>query len=225
MSDNPIHDGFRLDDEMLLDFAIGALGGIDAKRVAALVKADPDLSSRVARMQFILATLKADDSVAAPSEVIRRGLMVWSRAGFSLSSTRASICSWAAQTHRCIAELVFDSRTPLALAGYRTAGATATPDAPSDYQLAYTSPAGRVDLQVTNARQGWRLRGQVASADPVEVGAVTLLPIDGGQTVEAVADGSGQFRIDAESGRYDLLIELDHGLRAILAPDLEVGCE
>ena len=63
----------------------------------------------------------------------------------------------------------------------------------------------------------------LAVRTPALVGPVTLLPTGGGETLETTTDPHGRFKLEPPAGVYDMLIELDHGQRAILAPGLEVG--
>ena len=66
----------------------------------------------------------------------------------------------------------------------------------------------------------------MSAANEPTIGSVSLVS---GGTAEAVAvatpDRHGRFKIDSPPGVYDLVVELDRGRRAIVAPDLAIGTE
>lgn len=201
-------------DDMLVSFALGELSGPQEDRLRAILAGDPSLADRAARMRQIVDVMRGDDSEPATGEAIRRALLTWSRRG---SETAVK---WVARARRFIAELAYDSRLRAAPLGFRGAGARGWR---GGYQLGYACPAGRVDIHVAPRGSGWRVRGQVAPRGPAIVGPVALMPPGGGETIETQPDEHGRFRLEPQAGVYDLLIELDHGQRAILAHDLEIG--
>lgn len=200
--------------EHLVAYTSGELGACDAAMVEAYLADLPEAARTARRLHEVMSTLRADDTVPATADAVRRAL-----ATSSPFATPAP--DWLAPL-RLIARLVFDSRAQLAVAGYRGGAAR--------YQLAYESEPVRLDLQVLprerSAGDAWRLRGQVTVHRDAQLGEVALLA-ERTETLVATAipDHLGRFKIDSPSGVYDLRIELDDGTRSIVAPRLEIGPE
>jgi len=202
--------------EQLVDYASGDLDAAEVSIVETYLAAMPNAAANATRLREVLETMRTDDARPPTAEAVRRALAAWSdrRAGTVLELLR--------HAERVVAEVVFDNRQRLAMPGFRGAAST--------HQLAYECPCGRVDLQILqrpgSPDDSWRLRGQVAPADEPVVGSVVLVS---GGTAEAVAvttpDPHGRFKIDSPPGVYDLLVELDHGRRVIVAPDIDIGTE
>jgi anti-sigma factor RsiW len=198
----------------LVAFASGDLPEADAAIVESYLAATPPASANAARLREVIETLRKDDSTPPTAEAVRRALAAWSE--------RGAAPDWLRQAERIVAAIVFDSRQRLAVAGFRGPA--------SGFQLAYESPRGRVDLQVLPqpqpANDRWRLRGQVSAADEAAVGDVALVSSGTEEPVaETTPDEHGRFSVDAAAGEYDLVVELDQGRRAIVAPGLAIGTQ
>ena len=200
--------------EQLVAFASGELTGPEASMVEAYLAVLPEVARTTLRLQEVIQRLRADDTVAATPDAVRRALNLLQ------SLDQVPTPDWLAPV-RLFARLVFDSRAQLAMAGYR--GGTAS------YQLAFESEPARVDLQILpqdRVGDAWRVRGQVTLRDNAELDGVTLLA-EQTETVVATAvpDHAGRFKIDSPAGIFDLRVDLDQGTRSVIASRLEVGTE
>ena len=201
--------------EHLVAYASGELTGRDASMVEVYLAVLPEAARRARCLQEVIQMLLNDDRVAPTAEAVRRAL------GLLHVPDAEPAPDWLAPVH-VLARLVFDSRSTIALAGYRGSA--------DGYQLAFESDDARLDLQVL-PRDGadvdaWRLRGQITLHDEAMLGAVSLMQEPCGTVVAAVEpDRLGRFKIDSASGVYDLRIELDEGTRSVVAPRLQVGPE
>jgi len=201
--------------EQLVGYASGDLDAAEVSIVESYLAAMPNAATNANRLREVIETLRADDAPPT-AEAVRRALAAWS------GRKAGTVLEWLRHAERVVAEVVFDNRQRLAMPGFRGAAST--------YQLAYTCPSGRVDLQILkhsgSSDASWRLRGQVAPTDELAVGSVALVS---GGTTEAVAvttpDPHGRFKIDSPPGVYDLLVELDRGRRVIVARDIAIGTE
>ena len=199
--------------EQLVAYASGELTGREATTVEAYLAVLPAVARTTQRIAEVVQRLRADDTAPATPTAVRRALNLLQ------SLDEVPTPDWLAPVRLC-AKLVFDSRAPLAMAGYRGGAAS--------YQLAFESEAARVDLQILPqdgaAGDRWRVRGQVTVRDDAELGAVTLLAEHTDTAVAtAVPDQAGHFKIDSAPGVFDLRIDLDEGARSVIAPHLEVG--
>ena len=201
----------------LIAFASGDLTGPNAAMVEAYLSVVPEAARTARRLQEVIETLRADDTVAPTPQAVRRALGTLQPRPAAPTITTMDCLA----PIRVLARLVFDSRHQPALAGYRGYG--------SSCQLAYESHPARVDLQIGphgTPRGTWRLRGQVTSHLDAVVDSVSLLQHRSDRVVATVVpDGPGRFKIESAPGVYDLLIELDRGTRTVLAQGLEVGQE
>ncbi|MHC4218431.1 MAG: anti-sigma factor [Planctomycetota bacterium] len=202
--------------EQLVAYASGELRGSDVSIVETFLAAVPQAAANTARLRAVIETMQTDDSAPPTAEAIRRALAAWSERG------EGRVQEWIQQAQRIVASIVFDNRQHLAVPGFR--GGVAT------QQLAFECPRGRVDLQILPRPRpggdGWRLRGQVSLPDDPTMGTVALVSSDTEETAATTTpDGHGRFKIDPSPGVYDLLIELDEGRHAIVAPGLAIGTE
>lgn len=198
--------------EHLVAYASGELTGRAASMVQAYLAVLPEAARDVRCLQDVIRMLRADERVTPTAEAVRHTLAMLQR------PEPEPAADWLAPV-RVLARLIFDSRSTLALAGYRGSA--------DGYQLAFETDDARLDLQIL-PRDGdaWRIRGQVTLHDEAILGAVSLMQEPGGTVVAAIEpDCLGRFKIDSVSGVYDLRIELDEGTRSIVAPRLHVGPE
>ncbi len=199
--------------EQLVAYVSGELTGREATTVEACLAVLPAVARTTQRLAEVIQRLRADDTPHAPPDAVRRVL------NLPQSLEEVSAPDWLAPV-RLFAKLVFDSRAPLAMAGYRGGAAS--------YQLAFDSETARVDLQILPQEGAvgdrWRVRGQITVRDDAELGAVTLMAEHTDTTVAtAVPDQAGHFKIDSPPGVFDLRIDFDEGTRSVVAPRLEVG--
>lgn len=188
------HDPVR--DEALFDYAAGDLKAAAARLIDARIATDPELADRVARIRGILDVMRADDSQAPAPAVVARAKAIFERKPQALSER------WFGKLRQVIAEIVFDSRAQVALAGFR--GAT------DRFQLAAESASASIDLQFEpherDGRRSWTIIGQIEPSESHAASEVAFVATD--NAVEAVADADGVFRFEALPGSYDLFVRV-----------------
>ncbi len=196
--------------DQLVAYASGELSDAEAALVGAWLA--PDAARNVELLREVIETLRSDDTQPATPSAIRR----------AVAALAAERTGWIGAARQLLAQLIHDSRWQLAPGGYRGPAA-------SGYQLSFDSSWGRVDVQVLEpsvpASRGYRVRGQVTAVPGASAGDAVLRQRDGDAVLASGTDPFGRFMIEAEPGVYDLLIELDNGARAIVAPGLEIGPE
>ncbi|UCD75506.1 MAG: hypothetical protein JSV91_01035 [Phycisphaerales bacterium] len=198
--------------EQLVSFVLGELDQDEAAAIAVHLASSAPAAEYVAKLREVLETMRSDDSEAPTAAAVRAGMAAFTQQAHSMP------LAWLEQAQRYVLRLVYDTRAQPALAGFRGGDA--------GYQFAYGGEHGRVDLRVTPAEQGqlgrWSVRGQVTTPEGVNIGSVALVTGGTSSTVGiSVPDQHGQFRFDAEAGKYDVAVELDTG--ALIAPGLEIG--
>lgn len=197
--------------EQLAAYASGELSGAEAARIEAWLA--PEAARNVGLLREVIETLRSDDTEPATPSAIRR----------AVAALAAERSGWLSAARQLLAELIHDSRWQLAPGGYRGGPAGA------GYQLSYDSSWGRVDVQVLPpsppSSRGYRVRGQVNAVAGAAAGDVVLRQRGGDAVLASGTDDFGRFKIEADPGAYDLLIELDGGARTIVAPGLEIGPE
>ena len=201
--------------EQLVAYASGELTGREDSMVEAYLAVLPAVARSTQRLGEVIQRLRADDTAPATPAAVRRALNLLQ------PLDEVPTPDWRAPI-RLFAKLVFDSRSQLAMAGYRGSAAS--------YQLAFESAPARVDLQILPQDRGvgerWRVRGQVTVRDGAELGAVTLVAEHTDTAVAtAVPDQAGRFKLDSPAGVFDLRIDLDEGTRSVVARRLEVGAD
>jgi len=203
----------EIDFGQLVAYASGELTDAGAARIEAWLSMVPEAAQHAHRLREVLATMRAAGTDSPPPAAVRRALSAF-------AEHRAAPLGWVSRARRVLARLVLDTRHPIAVAGFRGAGA--------GHQLAFRSDVGRLDLQATPrpraGRDGWRLRGQVALDQEFELGSVVAAPAGETTTTAGVEpDEHGRFILDLPSGRYDLLVDVDCGRQALVAPGIELG--
>lgn len=190
----------RVSYEQLIAYAAGELDCEAAERVKRHLASSHEGSAIVRRFQLVAETLRRDDSQAAPADVLARvkALFADRRMATSPGLLETAV--------RMIAELVYDSRPQVALAGVRGA-ATA-------YQLAFESERADVDLEVEpdgDAGSGLRrISGQITpSRESEEVRSVAFVSPGTSEIASTIKpDEHGVFGVTVASGKYDLVITL-----------------
>lgn len=211
MKDQPV--SFR----ELVEFATGELNDEQRGRIEQALAGSTALLRDLEQIRRVLEAIRTDDTVHPPDELVER---VASLAARHRSDEQAdSMPVWQDRAACLIAQLVFDSRSQPALAGFRGAS--------ESYHLAYHSESAIVDLQVTPATDdseggSFRVRGQVTPGTSDRARGVRLLAHGSDQVVtETTADERGWFRFVTNGGLYDLKVALTQD--TILLPDLPIG--
>ena len=197
--------------ETLLAYAAGELAEAEAAPVAARLAVEPEAAATVALYRAVRDTVANDDSVAPPAAFLARAKGIFPRRPREATGPLAAL-------RRVVATLSFDSRSGLALAGYRGGAA-------AGYQLAYESDAGDVDLQLEPGAAPaapWRLLGQVGVDDETPGIRVVLAPVGAAApAAETEADPHGVFSAQVMPGTYEMTVTLPTAVMVV--PELEVG--
>ncbi|MHC4949075.1 MAG: hypothetical protein ACYTG1_12590 [Planctomycetota bacterium] len=204
----------NITNEVLLAFAAGELDGTAAERAEAHLAGHPEAARSVALYRLARSAMAGDDTVAPPAAATARAKAIFE----PRPDARPDLL---ARLGEIVATLVFDSRAQPATAGYR--GRT------DDFQLAFRSPEGEIDLEArrtgpaerAGAGPEWRLLGQVSTGRDHPTIAVALVPAGTGDvTTHADGDEHGVFTLDADPGRYDIVVRVDD--TAIVLQDIEI---
>jgi hypothetical protein len=197
--------------EQIVSYALDELSPQDRARVEAMLPADDQARGLLARLRTTIATMKGDDTEDPPQELTHRIKAIF-------GSANAPTSSWIDAAANLVASLVFDSRKPGALAGFRGG------EGGLDYHLFYERGQMSVDLQVSPSsgpKESWTIRGQVDRPDeddrPV---SVALLDEQRQPVKEAAIDASGSFRMDVNRGSYQLAVRI--GDAGVLLPMVDV---
>ena len=205
MNDQPISN------EQLILYAIGDMD-IDIARVEAFLSSSPKSEEYVALVRRVLEIMAGDDTEAPTVDAVERALDV-----FNMEPCEQKT-GWLKGVRQVVADLIFDSRDQVALAGFRGSCST--------YQLAYEVDQIRIDLRVSRFDDpqgaGGRVRGQITSPKSGAVGSVALTRAGTTDVVASTrSDEHGQFRLNGESGMYDVVADVAGVV--ILAPGVEIS--
>lgn len=196
--------------EQLLAYAAGELDPRSAGELERQLAASPVDADVFRRLKSAIETMRRDDTVAPPAEVIARARAIFERS--SVTARRG----WFAGVREVIAALVYDSRLTPGVVGFRSTGAPT--------MLTYSAEGAEIDIQIEPAqsdRGESRIMGQV-TAGALPAGARAELLCEDGQAVQcsAAIDSHGVFMLAAPAGRYVLGIRC--GETAFILDDLEI---
>lgn len=199
------------DMNSLILLATGQLDAEQAARIRQAAQSDPHLAARIARVRRIVETMRTDDGVDPPLATLRRAIAIG-------APRPEAVSAWWERLAQVVADLLYDSRATPALAGFRGGD-----DA---YQLTYETPDIEVDLEVQASlgqdQPPWQILGNVGGVTPDEPADVVLLSSDSGEpVVQTQTDPRGNFRLPADSGRYQIGIRV--GERAIMLRDIDMA--
>jgi hypothetical protein len=194
--------------EMLANYALNEATDAQRQLVEAQISRSPELATVFEQIQSVVATLRRDESVEPPREVVKRAVALMAE------QRRAAAPHWPARIKQFIARLIFDTRQQPALAGFR---GTATA-----YQAAYASDLISIDLQIEPegpSRMGrpWTIRGQIRPIEGDRPEATDVLEVllqrlsDGVEIAQTEPDLRGRFKLSAEPGDYKMIIGLASG--------------
>ena len=208
MSSNP-----KITYEQLIAFAAGELADHEAGAVESRLARDPDAARTVARYRQMQATIQADDGRDPPPETVARAQAIFE------ASTEAGRPGLLEHVERLVARLIFDSRAqpvPVGLRGPATG-----------FQLTYELLEARLELHAEPAEESgddpsWRLVGQITSPTALPPVPVSLYRAGEDRLVQAArTDERGVFLLRAESGSYDLHLDLPQ--RTAVVPDIRIA--
>lgn len=201
-----------MNTELMIARVLGECTPEEASRVDAAVNSSPDLRRQFDRIRNLVETLRTNESVNPPTALVEKA-----KALLAPPRPTSSFTDWLTRVERIIADLIFDSRAPAMLAGFR--GTT------TERHLTFRSNAAELDIAIKapdKAQIAWTVRGQVDCQPQVSASTVGLVRTDsGGLVAETTADERGRFVLSAEKGRYDLVVRL--GDRCLSAREIELG--
>lgn len=193
-------DAKRISYENLIAYAAGDLTGPDAESVRRTLDADPSAKHVVRRFQHVVETLRSDDSVAAPADVLLRAKQLFTERRVP------SQPGWLDSLAQMVADLVYDSRPQLAAAGVR-GSATA-------YQMRFECELADIDLEIERHEKDGaelcRVTGQI-SVHGKTASATTIAFVARGAdkpVVTVTPDQHGVFDAEVVPGVYYLAMNV-----------------
>ncbi|MBL8762581.1 MAG: hypothetical protein JNL50_14900 [Phycisphaerae bacterium] len=186
-------------NEDLVALALGELDPARRSDVEARIAASPDAARTLASITMALRTMKADDSVAPPPEVLRRALSLVRNPAPAQPSLMDVAGDLAGRAREFLCTLVRDTLAEPALAGFR--GTT------ESRHLSFECDVAEIDLQVSPTQDDARrtIRGQVAPLNNDAVARVSWRStLTGAPEQEIRADESGVFVLECPVGVYEL---------------------
>lgn len=190
----------------ILALATGEATSRDRDAIRRAVEADPDAAAAFERVARALATFEHDRRIAPPAELRAALLDIFQPAKV------AARPGWLESLRTLIASLVFDSRQPAAVAGFRSAAGAV--------RMGYSVGAISIDLHVETAEHGdlRTLLGQIdGAAGPFEI---AIIDAAGAAVSTARTDDHGSFAIDIGPGTYDIAVRLES--ESVLLSDVAI---
>lgn len=192
--------------EEIAALALGDLTPPQAAALEARISREPEARRLLDHLRSLVQTLASDDGAVPPAELIRRVKAMVNEVPAALPLTQ--------RLREVVATLVFDSFGKVAVAGFR-GGLTAR-------QLAYSSDAGDVDVQVSCAGAARSVRGQVTPSGDEPASEVSVSrPGDASAVASSGVDAHGQFVLESPPGTFDLRIRVGDTLVVIPSLNLE----
>lgn len=185
--------------EKLLDYSQRLLETEKSLKIQHHLTQCPDCPQELARLQLLLADLRADAAIEVPAQARRRAMAFY-------QAWKPKVASW----RTVLANLVFDTGLELRPAGLR---AEVSVTSRSLRQLLYSVENGKIeiDLQLHATQPGkFRLIGQVLGSDSQER-RVELAQPGQSQILEAKADEESFtfYFQDLPGGEYNLKLYCD----------------
>jgi hypothetical protein len=186
-------------NEDLIALALGELDPARRSNVQARVAASPEAARTLASVTLAVQTMRTDDSISPPAEVVQRvlGLM---RAEAPASPSLMDIAARVADhVQEYLCRLVRDTLTEPALAGFR--GTTEA------RHLSFECDIAEIDIQVSANDSDTRrtIRGQVAPLnDDIVARIAWRSTLTGSPEQEVPANASGVFVLECPVGVYEL---------------------
>lgn len=203
----------RLSYDSLIAFAAGDAAGSEAESVRRELEADPSAEQVVRRFQRVVKTLRSDDSVAPPTDVVLRAKQLFTERPVP------SQPGWLDSLRHIVADLVYDSRPQLAVAGVR--GAVAA------YRLSFECALADIDFEIERHQEDGgeicRVTGQVSVRDrTASAKSIAFVARGADQAVVTVTpDQYGAFDADVAPGVYYLAINVSEETVVLADVDIE----
>lgn len=188
-----------ISNEDLVALALGELDPTRRTEVEARIAASPAAARTLASVTLAVQTMRTDDSIAPPADIVQRVLGLI-RAAAPTQPSLMDVAGHAADRVReFLCTLVRDTLTEPALAGFR--GTT------ESRHLSFECEIAEIDLQVSPTDNDTRrtIRGQVAPLnDDIVAGIAWRSTRTGSAEQEIPADESGIFVLECPVGVYEL---------------------
>lgn len=188
-----------ISNEDLVALALGELDPARRAEVDASIAASPVAARTLASVTLAVQTMRTDDSIAPPSDVVQRVLGLIRTAAPTQTSLMDAAGHLADQVREFLCTLVRDTLTEPALAGFR--GTT------ESRHLSFECQIAEIDLQVSPTDNDSRrtIRGQVAALNDDAVARIAWrATLTGAAEQEISADESGAFVLECPVGVYEL---------------------
>ncbi len=190
----------------ILALATGEATSHDRDAIRRAVEADPDAAAAFTRLSRALATFEHDRRNAPPAQLRSALLEIFQPAKV------AARPDWLESLRTLIASLVFDSRQPAAVAGFRSAAGAV--------RMGYSAGSVSIDLHVETAEHGDQrtLLGQIDGATgPFDI---AIIDASGAAVASARTDEHGSFSLDIAAGVYDVAVRLE--TESVLLSDVAI---
>lgn len=190
--------------EELVALALGDLAPSQAAALEARVSRAPEARRLLTQIRSLVQTLESDDGVTPPAGLVQRVKEL-------VGSAPEPTAGWGLR--EVVAALIFDSFGKVAVAGFRGSLAAR--------QLAYSSEAAEVDVQVNSDGARRDIRGQVTPSSEARAADVSISkPGDDSVLARADVNERGEFCLESAPGTFDLRIRI--GNTVVLLPSLNV---
>jgi hypothetical protein len=204
--------------ERLLAYAAGELPQAEVADMQKMIATDAELRRLQRLVEFVGRTLREDDSVAPPADVVARAKALFQQMRPApAGAVRSRVQEWLEALDRVVAALTFDSRARAALAGFRGTAELV--------RLSFESDLAEIDLELNPREEGGEMRmsiiGQISSTDEAGGSPVVLTETGTHRAVaQTVCDQGGLFEVTIERGRYDLHVRLPSGVVSAMEIEL-----
>jgi len=215
-------DNSGISRERITSLVLGDLPAPEAAALRAQIAASPRWTAFAQTIESIVTTLRTDDSVAPPVELVRT---LKTRLAMASASSAPSVLEWLASLPRSIASLVFDSRNQAVVAGFRGGGLAEA------VHLAFSQDDLHIDLELTpldgERTNRWDVLGQIDRNGAT--GPLDILALAGEHAADSTAwngaerlavDGTGMFSWPTRAGTYSLLVR--SGDRIVVLPTIQI---
>ncbi|MDX2146442.1 MAG: hypothetical protein SFZ23_02880 [Planctomycetota bacterium] len=199
----------------LAALALGELPEADRATVERAIEDRESTQRELALIRATLVALESRDLEEPPTELVRWATRLvggWSVRAAEVSGDEVS--AWYRRVGAVLAQLVFDSQSGAALAGFRGSGTSG-----DSRHLTLVSEAVEIDLNIARgAGLVRRVRGQVAlqhleqevEQDAARLASARIAFVQNpGRVVETVCDDAGMFAMEIGPGTWEVRVECE----------------
>ena len=197
--------------QLILALAGDELSGDDLIQARSLLSMNSDAQNLFHFAESIRELLATDDSVVPSKRSLANAKLLFARHPSKISN-QSRWKRWFENVEKMIAQLVFDSRSPDAMVGFRASAASSTT------RLTFEIDAIEIDLELATVDSNSddsdiRVMGQVSAESithPTQIAFARhgTLNIVG----EATTDSVGVFELIIPNATHDMMIRTPHGI-------------